>query len=386
MHPSSGKKKGLQESKMKPGEVQIGAVHRNVASYTNLARVLRDRELEARLGLELHPLPSPLVEDLLRRLSSAWDALAVKSSGQSSDAGTSSGKSASAMPEIRKAQWMQEVQEESLRGVLGAPLTDQQRRTIDEQLLTPYSQAIELDEKPRLLIPVRECGERMVDLVEALSRDGVPHSLSETTFHAACGPYAGKPRIFWCRAGVADRFSQFARGCLGAEVVPHLEDVFRPREVQAGLYQRRYRLIRDEHPHWSKEQVRDETNAKTAPTPFRAAHMGGAAIDVTLRDLGGKPLPLGNAYPVGGCATVLAFPYVTAPEWFTRVLFEGLATLAGLVPYPGEDWHVSFGDSLAALLTGAPKIQYGAIEGFDSSTGEVFPYPAERMHEEFPLL
>lgn len=52
--------------------------------------------------------------------------------------------------------------------------------------------------------------------------------------------------------------------------------------------------------------------------------------------------------------------------------------MVGLRPYPGEDWHVSKGDGLAALAENETIVRYCALRDFNRATGEVAPFdPAE---------
>jgi D-alanyl-D-alanine dipeptidase len=343
-------------------ESPLGA--RSSSPYGNLSLALRDSALEQELGVSLKVLSEESLGRLLQQLDAgARAALQTKWAD------------APVAPEQFQMRWQREV--------LREPLSVAQRRRLDEALLPRYSAAIEVDEAPRLSLPLRECGEQLVHLPTLLSKHEVRFSITEVPYHAACGSFAMKPRLLWCRSSVAERFVCFARACQGAGVVPHIEDVYRPKEVQAGLFRRRYGLIKEEFPTWSEKQILMETKAKTASSPFRAAHMGGAAIDVTLRLPSGEPLPLGNAYPVGGSAAVLHFPYVTEEEWHTRALFAGLSAIAGLCPYPGEDWHVSRGDGLGALLAGETEIRFGPLAGFNLETGEPVPLAGDAIHEEF---
>lgn len=302
-----------------------------------------DRVVEQQLGLHFRPLPPSTLQQLQHRLRALADTLRQPA------------------PTLTAPE----------HGVLSQPLSESQRLHLDEHLSASYAQMIRRFEQPRETMRIVECGEPMVSLRAVL---GEKVTYSDRPFVAACGSYAGKERIYWVRRELAERLKTLVGALAAIGVGVHLEDGFRPLEVQQGLYRRRLELIRSEHPDWDEDAVRLEAAAKTASAPYRAAHMSGAAVDLRLFDRqSGELLPLGNDYPVGGVATYLDFPYVTAEEWATRQLFGWSARLVGLVPYRGEDWHLSCGDGLANLESGAQEIRYGPLADFDRRNGEVQP-------------
>ncbi len=270
--------------------------------------------------------------------------------------------------------------------VLVNPLTATQRERIDQVLEPRYAAAISKDETPRENFEYRECGERMVDLRKAASE--VEVLWSSTPFNPACGPeFGGKPRIFWARESVAERLVAAARAFNAIGIVIQIEDGFRPVAVQEGLFRRRYKMIQESYPALSAEELFVATSGKTAAAPYRAAHMGGAAIDFTLWRADGRgehvALELGNQYPTGGAATYLDFPYVTWDQFVTRTLFRVVSEAVGLSVYRGEDWHVSAGDAQAALLDGESTVRFCAIKRFDVATGEIEPFPVSEMRRFF---
>jgi D-alanyl-D-alanine dipeptidase len=268
--------------------------------------------------------------------------------------------------------------------VLRFDLSETQRKLLDFTFVPRYSAALEKDEKPREHFLFQECGERMVDLRAGSVERGLRLMWSSTPFDAACGEFAGKPRIFWLRESVAEVFWKMVAAYNAIDLVPQVEDAYRPPAVQEGLFRRRVKLVREKNPTLSVEAVLLEVYAKTAPAPYRAAHMAGAAIDFTLRENDGKPLDLGNPYPTGGAATILEFPYVTWPQFRTRSLFSSISIMAGLFPYPGEDWHVSKGDALAGIGEGLTTVKYCALKDFNRATGEVAPYDPVEARKAYP--
>lgn len=97
--------------------------------------------------------------------------------------------------------------------------------------------------------------------------------------------------------------------------------------------------------------------------PDIAPHSAGAAVDLTLADADGHELDLGtrmNAGPeesAGVCYTHA--PNIGEEARAHRKLLGSVLTAAGLVNYPTEWGHWSFGDRYWALLTGKPVALYG---------------------------
>jgi D-alanyl-D-alanine dipeptidase len=120
--------------------------------------------------------------------------------------------------------------------------------------------------------------------------------------------------------------------------------------------------LRAIHTGWSDEQIHTAASRYVSPADI-APHTAGAAVDLTLADAGGRELDLGtpmNANPEeseDACYT----DAVTISEEARanrKVLGAALAA-AGLVNYPTEWWHWSFGDRYWALITGEAAACYG---------------------------
>ncbi len=91
----------------------------------------------------------------------------------------------------------------------------------------------------------------------------------------------------------------------------------------------------------------------------------GAAVDVTLRGVDDVELDLGcpvNASPEqsdGRCYT--AHPDVVGEPLLLRRTLAAALEGAGLVNYPTEWWHWSYGDRYWAYATGAERALYGPL-------------------------
>lgn len=266
---------------------------------------------------------------------------------------------------------------------LAEPLSTAQTAAINEAE-TPRIAAYCVGVQDRLAaVPISETGDPMVHLPTAFSAGGIEAGFSDTTFHAACGEWAGKPREFWSRSGLAQRLLVLGSLASIAGSSPHFEDAFRPVGVQEGLFQRRVAWTVRDHPEWDDEHVVAEARSKTAVTPRLASHKGGAAVDLRLRDRStGEILDFGHNYPDGGALVFPRSPFLTAEQWRNRQLLQVVAGLSGLTLYVGEDWHVSYGDNLASLDERA-RVQpgyvasYGPVKDFDRATGAITEVYAE---------
>jgi len=96
-----------------------------------------------------------------------------------------------------------------------------------------------------------------------------------------------------------------------------------------------------------------------------APHVAGAAVDLTLVDSGGRELDLGtpvDATPEqSGGACYFDAPLAGRHARANRELLAQVLRGAGLVNYPTEWWHWSYGDRYWALMTGATAALYGPI-------------------------
>ncbi|MEU9213609.1 M15 family metallopeptidase [Streptomyces sp. NPDC048415] len=137
---------------------------------------------------------------------------------------------------------------------------------------------------------------------------------------------------------------------------------YRPPALQRSYFERYADELRASNPDWGAERLLNATSRYVSP-PEIAPHSAGAAVDLTLVGADGRELDMGtrvNADPEesgGACYTEAAGISVRARA-NRRLLGEAL-TAVGLVNYPTEWWHWSYGDRYWALATGAGHAVYG---------------------------
>jgi len=278
------------------------------------------------------------------------------------------------------------------KGFLAKVLSSDQETEITNILGPKYAEAGVKLQDSLASVSLSENHEKMVHLPELFEDARLPLSLSTVPFHQACGDWAGRPRLFWARESVSDKLLQAGGALCSIGVQFHLEDAFRPLGVQEGLFLRRIKTTFEQHPEWADnwDLIWTEARSKTAVSPWMAGHKSGAAVDTTLRTIGGNPLPVGNSYPEGGPKVAIHYPYVTQEQWSNRQLFKNVIQMVGLRIYPYENWHASYGDLSSAIksdsiteITPRFKTIYGPIKSFNEKTGEINAYPKEEYFEPF---
>ncbi|MFJ3710529.1 dipeptidase [Streptomyces sp. NBC_01267] len=139
----------------------------------------------------------------------------------------------------------------------------------------------------------------------------------------------------------------------------------RSAQAQAETVAAYTRQLRIDFPGEAEEEIQRLSTRYVAPVAY-APHVAGAAVDLTLADAVGRPLWMGtevDATPEqsdGACA--FASEGIDAEARARRDVMAAALSGAGLVNYPTEWWHWSYGDRYWALTTGAPYALYGPVE------------------------
>ncbi|GAA4622056.1 M15 family metallopeptidase [Actinoallomurus vinaceus] len=192
-------------------------------------------------------------------------------------------------------------------------------------------------------VPVRECGERLVDVRR------------EPSLLTGVRP-EDEPAAYFVREGVLDRLVK-AQASLPEGVRLLLVEGYRPLSLQRRYFEG-YAAdqLRAENPGWPDERIIMAASRFVSP-PEIAPHSAGAAVDLTLADADGRELDLGTAIDAspeesaGACFT--AAGSIGDEARANREILAAALTAAGLVNYPTEWWHWSYGDHYWALATGA---------------------------------
>jgi zinc D-Ala-D-Ala dipeptidase len=143
-----------------------------------------------------------------------------------------------------------------------------------------------------------------------------------------------------------------------------LVEGYRPLALQSVYFDRYRRRLLDADPGLTDVEATRLASRYVAP-PAVAPHTAGAAVDITLTTPDGVELDLGcpvNASPEqsgGRCYT--AHPEVTGEARALRAELARALGGAGLVNYPTEWWHWSWGDRYWAFTTGAGRARFDAV-------------------------
>ena len=189
-------------------------------------------------------------------------------------------------------------------------------------------------------VPVVECGEPLVRLPRSLSPSGA-----------------------LVRAALADRLMA-ADIRLPAGIRLRVVEGHRPLEQQRAIIASYAATLRALHPGAGDAELERLTSRFVSPVAV-APHVAGAAVDLTLVDVCGEELDLGTAIDAtpedsdGRCWT--AADGIGADARAHRELLAGVLAGQGLVNYPTEWWHWSFGDRYWALTTRARHALYGPV-------------------------
>ncbi|RJQ81562.1 dipeptidase [Pseudonocardiaceae bacterium YIM PH 21723] len=202
-------------------------------------------------------------------------------------------------------------------------------------------------------LPVLECGEPLVDVRK------FPEFRMNATYADQAGIYAQ------LRAGLVERL-RLAASLLPTGTALMIYEGRRPMRLQAKYFQQYAEQLRRDNPGWSDDHLYQQTSRSLSP-PAIGPHVAGAAVDLTLCAADGGELDMGgrlNAPPEehdGACYT--AATNISAEGKENRQILCSALETAGLVNYPTEWWHWSYGDRYWAMTTGTPAAIYGPISG-----------------------
>jgi D-alanyl-D-alanine dipeptidase len=189
-------------------------------------------------------------------------------------------------------------------------------------------------------VPVRDCGEPLTELGESF------------------GPSRALVRV-----SVARRLA-LARDTLPRGVGLRVVDGYRTAAAQRAIISSYTAELRVVHPALGGAALEQLSSRFVAPVAV-APHVAGAAADLTLVDSSGCDLDLGtpvDATPEqSGGACYFDAPQVSRQARANRELLARVLRGAGLVNYPTEWWHWSYGDRYWALMTGAAAALYGPV-------------------------
>jgi D-alanyl-D-alanine dipeptidase len=205
---------------------------------------------------------------------------------------------------------------------------------------------------PRIgAIAVADTGEPLVDLRE------VPELRMDTRQADAAGAFAQ------LREGVVQRLLD-AQATLPNGLRLLITEGYRPLETQRSVFDGYRDELRSLHPGWTADRLYVETSKFASPVEV-APHTSGGAVDLTLCAESGIEVDMGtcvDATPeASDNACYTAARNIPERARHNRRTLARALTGTGLVNYPTEWWHWSFGDCYWAYVTGTGKSRYGPV-------------------------
>ncbi|MGW3271055.1 nitrilase-related carbon-nitrogen hydrolase [Streptomyces kronopolitis] len=202
-------------------------------------------------------------------------------------------------------------------------------------------------------IPVKECGEPLVDI-----RTAAPALRVADDRHDARGHFAH------LRQGMVQRLLA-AQELLPDGLRLRIVEGYRPPALQRRYFEEYADELRAAFPDRDPQRRHQDASRYVSP-PGMAPHSAGGAVDLTLITTDDAEVDMGtpiNASPEesdGACYT--GAPDLTPAARTHRRALSAALTAVGLVNYPTEWWHWSYGDRYWALATGADHALYGPKE------------------------
>jgi len=195
-------------------------------------------------------------------------------------------------------------------------------------------------------IPVQENGERLVDLATL----GIRYSGEGD---------AGR----FVRADLGHRL-QRAQDFLPAGLSLLVREGYRSATEQESIIASYSAALRRDLPGLDPDSLRRMTSRFVAPLAV-APHVAGAAVDLTVVGETGTPLWMGTAIDAtpeeSDNACAFDATNISAQARINRDLLATALGSEGLVNYPTEWWHWSYGDRYWAYRTGADSAIYGPL-------------------------
>lgn len=139
-------------------------------------------------------------------------------------------------------------------------------------------------------------------------------------------------------------------------------EAYRSRARQFELWNELWTKMVQEHPDKTEEELSMLcSNFVSNPYGVGSGHQFGAAIDVSILDERGYELDMGTKMQEFCDKTETAFEGMTPEQKQNRELLKSSLEKEGLVNYPAEWWHYSYGDRKWAQLTGKSQTIYGIL-------------------------
>jgi D-alanyl-D-alanine dipeptidase len=147
-----------------------------------------------------------------------------------------------------------------------------------------------------------------------------------------------------------------------------IKEAYRPLSLQKHYFDSYSAFVKEQHPEYSSQKIYEEVSKYTAPITV-APHPTGGAVDLTLALDDGTELDLGtrfNASPIetqNACYT--SATNISDQAKSNREMLMSSLSDVGMINYPTEWWHWSFGDKYWAVVANKDYAIYEIFEEKD---------------------
>lgn len=194
-----------------------------------------------------------------------------------------------------------------------------------------------ISDKILAAIPIQDNGEELANV--KLICPGIAVNIDPTSQKTEKLPR----EVCYVRIGVAKRLCK-AQESLSAGYRIMIWSGHRPLKKQKRIYSAHYGKLAKEHPDWSEEKIKQETDKFVAPIEIVPPHTTGGAVDCTIIDIYGRELNMGTALDAFTKRAYTSSKAISKEARNNRLLLIKTMTEAGFVNYPPEWWHWSYGD------------------------------------------
>lgn len=205
-------------------------------------------------------------------------------------------------------------------------------------------------------IPIHETNEPLVDL------STYPFIIEPAYYQQGLSD----DPVVWIRLGVATMLLA-AQNQFEGNYRFKIWDGYRPRDVQAKLYETLWNQLARQHPGLSPKQLHQQTQQYIHPAfdpQHVPPHTTGGTVDLTLVDKTGTALPMGTSFDHFGPESASDYFEATGTDYTIRnnrrTLIQAMKS-AGFTVHQNEWWHFDYGNQAWAAGSGQPAARYGEV-------------------------
>lgn len=204
-------------------------------------------------------------------------------------------------------------------------------------------------------IPVVENKELLVSIKSVISKNKLKVYFSKDKT-------GDKNKIYVVRKGLIEPLLIVINKLNEKGLTLRFEYAYRTLAGQKNMYMEFVKRIEKERPDLDRETQLSIAGIYGAWNFATAAHVGGAAVDITLVDMNGDDIDMGVRYLESGPKTTTKSKQISKLAQKNRQLLCKIMETSGFANYPFEYWHFSMGDKVAAKIQGKKFAIYGPVD------------------------